>query len=122
MPSVLKPSGNVLVRQPCCAAPQGRHSAGIDEWSNPTVKMCKLQQYGVDEVLIREDGDVQSVCGHAILILTPSCERDSGPARRLIEYGCDKRESRGPRASGSHIRMYRYTGLVTCFSNYNPWL
>jgi hypothetical protein len=86
------------------------------------VKMCKLQQYGVDEVLIREDGDVQSVCGHAILILTPSCERDSGPARRLIEYGCDKRESRGPRASGSHIRMYRYTGLVTCFSNYNPWL
>jgi len=27
-------------------------------------------------------------------------------ARRLIEYGCDNRGSRGPRASGNRIRMY----------------
>jgi hypothetical protein len=32
--------------------------------------------------------------------------RVSGPARRLIEYGCDNRGSRGPRASVNRIRMY----------------
>lgn len=41
---------------------------------------------------------------HAILILTPSCV--NAIAAR----------------PGGHIRMYRYTGLVSWFSNYNHWL
>ena len=41
-------------------------------------------------------------------------KRLSGPARRLIEYGCDK-GSRGPRASGKRIRMY--AGPVSWVSN-----
>jgi len=44
----------------------------------------------------------------------------SGPARRLIEYGCDNRGSRGPRASVNRIRMY--AGPVSWVSNSKHWL
>jgi hypothetical protein len=48
-----------------------------------------------------------------------------GPARRLIEYGCDNRGSRGPRASVHRIRMYAGLGCrlinIGCES-YKHWL